>query len=57
MSFSFSKANDEAAIATGLGAFAYTYLLAGDTLTISLGITLLAALGVLGYTGYTAPAV
>ena len=54
MGFNLSVANDEAAILTAVGAFAATYLLGGDAIRTALGIAIIAGLGVLGYTGYTA---
>lgn len=46
-----SKANEEYAGLTAIGTFAYTYLLGGDALFHSVGLAVVAALGVLGLTG------
>jgi hypothetical protein len=56
MTFSFSAANDEAAVVTGIGAFVGGLAIAHLDPVAAAEYAVLAALGVLGYTGYVAPA-
>lgn len=53
MGFNLSKTNSEAAVLTGIGAGLLPYLLDGEPIKTSIGLGLLAGLGVLGWTGYT----
>lgn len=46
-----SKANEEYAGLTGVGIFAYTYLLGGDAFLHSVGLSIAGALAILGITG------
>ncbi len=53
MTFSFSKTNDEAAVVTGVGAFLSALLFTHMDPVMAAESAGLAALAVLGYTGYT----
>lgn len=50
-SLNLSTANEEYAALAGVGTFAYEYLLGTDTILHSVGLAIVAALGILGLTG------
>ncbi len=56
MPFNLSKTNDAAALLTGAFSFAGLYLVGDEPIKSALGLSILAAGAILGYTGYSGAA-